>query len=241
VTFFSRNLEIFKRIGLPLYVLTLAYTSLDQLLTINIDESLRSPTGAMGAIWGLGFVSLVLGIVFPILGILVVLYGAKEVGSKDADPASEKGLFEFILKFFSQVSIEILRSWGKTLLWSLLFLVPGIWKYIQYTFIPFIVTLSRSYDLGEKDALRFSAAIVRHHMLKVVAILVIFHFLVPSVMTVLFDDYRLVWNTPVPALLLTFVDVYLFIVSTQLLLMVFEKDNEVDAKKAETMNAPAYL
>jgi hypothetical protein len=240
VTFFSRNLQIFKRIGLPLYVLTLVYTSIDQLLTINIDESLRSPTGALGTVWVLGFFSLVLGIIFPILGILVVLYGAKTADT------SERGLWQYIQKFFNQVSIEILRSWGKTLLWSLLLLIPGIWKYVQYTLIPFVVTLSKPYDRGELDALQFSAKIVRHHLGKVLCILVVFHFFIPSLMTVLFDDYRLVWSTPLSALFLTLIDVYFFIFSTQLLLMVFEQDNtDLNPVRPdnfqETFHEPAYL
>jgi hypothetical protein len=239
VTFISRNLLIFKRIGLPLYVLTLVYTSIDQLLTINIDESLRSPTGALGTVWMLGFVSLVLGILFPILGILVVLYGAKH-----SDP-NEQGLLQFIKKFLSQVSIEILRSWGKTLLWSLLFLLPGLWKYIQFTMIPFIVTLSNRYQQGEKDALEFSSRIVRNHLAKVLGILLLFHFFIPSLLTVLFDDYRLVWSTPIPALMLTFIDVYFFIFSTQALLTIFEQASDDPERKvihpSETLNAPAYI
>jgi hypothetical protein len=218
VTFFRRNLEIFKRIGLPLFVLTLVYTSIDQLLTINIDETLRTPTGGMGLVWTLGFISLVLGILFPILGILVVIYGA---GHPDSN---ERGLFRYIRKFLNQVSIEILRSWGKTLLWSLLLILPGLWKYIQYTLIPFVVTLSPSYAAGDRDALAYSAMVVRHHLGKVLAIIFVFHLFIPSIMTVFFDDERLVWITPVPALLLTVVDVYFFILSTQLLLTVFEHD-----------------
>lgn len=218
MSFFARNLQIFQRIGLPLFVLTLIYTSVDQLLTINIDAALKDPSGALGFVWIYGFFSLIFGIIFPILGILVVVYGAKTPNP------SENDLVEFIQKNFNQMSIEILRSWGKTLLWSLLLILPGIWKYIEYTMIPFVVTLSPAYQRGEQDALKASTQIVRHHVLKVCAILLVFHLLLPSFLTVFFDDYRLIWQTPLPALLLGFVDVYLFIFSTQLLINLFESE-----------------
>jgi hypothetical protein len=228
VNFFARNLQIFKRIGLPLFVLTLIYTSLDQLLTINTEATMRNPNGGTTWIWIYGFSSLIVGIIFPILGILVVLYGAQ------ASETDEKGLWQFIHHHINQLSIEILRSWGKTLLWSLLFILPGIWKYLEYTMIPFVVTLSKKYDHGDEDALKASAHLVRAQLLKVSAILLIFHLIFPSILTVLFDEYRLVWHTPFSALVLTLVDVYLFIFSTQLLLSVFESQNKQEVPNAAT-------
>jgi hypothetical protein len=218
VNFISRHFLIFKRIGLPLFVLTLVYTSLDQLLTINIDEALRNPNGATSLVWFYGFFSLIFGIVFPILGILVVVYGATT-----AD-ANERGLASFIGHHMNSLSIETLRSWGKTLMWSLVLVLPGIWKFIEYTMLPFVVTLSAPYLRGEEDALQASARVVRRHLPKVCAVLLVFHLVLPGVLTVFFDDYRLVWHTPVAALALTLVDVVLFIVSTQLLLSLFEKE-----------------
>ncbi len=228
MNFFVRNLHIFKRIGLPLYVLTLIYTSLDQLLTINTEAAMQNPNGATTWIWVYGFSSLIVGIVFPILGILVVLYGAK------TPDANEKGLWQFIQHHMNQLSIEILRSWGKTLLWSLLLILPALWKYLEYTMIPFVVTMSKKYGRGEEDALNGSALIVHKHLLKVSAILLIFHLIFPSILTVLFDEYRLVWRTPVSALVLTLVDVYLFVFSTQLLLGVFERQNPQEVPSAAT-------
>jgi hypothetical protein len=238
VKFIARNLQIFKRIGLPLFVLTLIYTSLDQLLTINIDEALRNPNGANSLVWFYGFFSLVIGIVFPIMGILVVVYGAKNAET------SEKGLWHFIQHNVNAMSIEILRSWGKTLLWSLLLVLPGIWKYVEYTMIPFVVALSGRYQRGEEDALQASATVVRHQVLKICAILLVFHVVIPSLLTVYFDDYRLVWHTPVQALILTLVDVYIFIVSTQLLLNIFEREVEKDPfepKNPETPHAESHV
>lgn len=230
MSFFARNLQIFKRIGLPLFVLTLIYTSLDQLLTINTEAAMRSPTGATTWIWIYGFASLIIGIVFPIVGVLVVIYGAQN------PDANEQGLWHFIKHHMNQLSIEILRSWGKTLLWSLVLILPGLWKYIEYTMIPFVVTLSKAYDQGSEDALENSSHIVRKHMLKVLAILFVFHLILPSILTVFFDEYRLVWHTPISALVLTLIDVYLFIFSTQLLLGVFESQNQ-----PEVPNAAAHV
>jgi hypothetical protein len=202
-----------------LYVLTLIYTSLDQLLTINTEAALRSTDGGSGWVWGYGFASLFIGILFPIMGLLVVLYGAQ---GPETGAASEKGLWQYVQLHVNQLGIEILRSWGKTLLWSLLFILPGIWKYFEYTMIPFIVTLSKRYERGEEDALQASSQMVRKNLPKVLAVLLIFHLIFPSILTVMFDDYRLIWQTPLSAAVLTLVDVYLFIFSTQVLLNIFE-------------------
>jgi hypothetical protein len=228
VNFFARNLLIFKRIGLPLFVLTLIYTSLDQLLTINTEAAMRSPNGTSPWIWVYGFSSLIVGIIFPIMGVLVVIYGAQN------PETSEKDLWDYIQQHINQMSIEILRSWGKTLTWSLLFILPGIWKYLEYTMIPFVVTLSKAYDRGDQDALVASTYLVRSKLLRVSAILLLFHLIFPSILTVFFDEYRLVWHTPVAALVLTLIDVYLFIFATQLLMDVFESQNTQEVPCAET-------
>lgn len=230
MNFFARNFLIFKRIGLPLFVLTLIYTSLDQLLTINTEAAMRSPQGANGWIWAYGLSSLVIGIIFPILGILVVIYGAK------TSEVSEQGLWDFLQLHVNQLCIEILRSWGKTLLWSLLFILPGLWKYFEYTMVPFVVTMSKAYEQGEEDSLLASKRMVHSQLLKILAIILVFHLFFPSILTVLFDEYRLVWHTPVQALALTLIDVYLFIFSTQLLIGVFESQ-----PPQETANASAYI
>lgn len=235
MNFFARNLQIFKRIGLPLFVLTLIYTSLDQLLTINIDASLRSTAGGnMGMIWAYGFLSLIIGILFPILGILIVVYGASEPAT------SELGLMYFIEKHVNQVSIEILRSWGKTLLWSLALILPGMWKYVEFTMIPFVVMLSPGYQRGEQDALEASSRVVKQRLGKIILILILFHLILPSLLTVFFDDYRLVWQTPVSALFLTLLDVYIFIISTQLLIEVFE-ENSVIIEGSRGPDAESYV
>ncbi|HEY8271198.1 MAG TPA: hypothetical protein VIG33_09950 [Pseudobdellovibrionaceae bacterium] len=230
MNFFARNLQIFKRIGLPLFVLTLIYTSLDQLLTINTEEAMRSPHGANAWIWAYGLGSLIIGIIFPILGVLVVIYGAQN------SEANERGLWDYVQHHVNQMSIEILRCWGKTLFWSILFILPGLWKYFEYTMVPFVVAMSKEYEQGKADALEASIRLVRSCLLKISAIILIFHLFFPSILTVLFDEYRLVWHTPVEALALTFIDVYLFIFSTQLLMDVFESQNP-----QEISNAAAHV
>ncbi len=230
MNFFIRNFLILKRIGLPLFVLTLIYTSLDQVLTINTEAAMQSPNGANSLIWLYGFVSLVIGISFPILGVLVVIYGGQNAET------SESGLLQYILQHVNQMSIEILRSWGKTLMWSLLFILPGLWKYLEYTMIPFVVTMSKAYERGDEDALVASTHLVRIKLFKIVIILLIFHFIFPSILTVFFDEYRLVWRTPIAALGLTLLDVYLFIFSTQLLMEIFENQNQ-----REVSNASAHI
>lgn len=189
----------------------------------------------MTLMWTYGFISLILGIVFPIFGILVVIYGAMTPG------ANEKGLFAYIAHYWNQMSIEILRSWGKTVMWCLVMVLPGLWKYVEYTMIPFVVTLSPRYDSGEVDALKASAVIVKKNIWKISFILTFFHGIFPGLLTVFFDDYRLFWSTPMAAMLLTFVDVYLFILSTQMLLVIFEKEISGEITNQEAPHAIASV
>lgn len=71
--------------------------------------------------------------------------------------AGEKGsLWQKARQNLNQICIEMLRGISSILRWSILFILPGLYRHLQYLFIPFIVFFSEGYARGEKDALEES-------------------------------------------------------------------------------------
>jgi hypothetical protein len=218
VKLLKENLQVFKTIALPLFLLVILSSTLDQYLNMRVEEILRDPTGINSSFYIFGFVSLVSGVVFPVFLFAFALYGLRSLENW------KQGLGEFFHRYISQIFIETLRSWGKTLLWGLFFIVPGFWKFLEYSLVPFVVAASPRYDLGQEDALEASSHIFRKHWGKILALLVFFHILIPLVLTGLFDAYRLIWKTPVQSLLLSLLDTYLLLLSTQILFRIFRSE-----------------
>ncbi|KHD87065.1 MAG: hypothetical protein OM95_16535 [Bdellovibrio sp. ArHS] len=218
MNFFAENLQVFKKVCLPLFALVVLSSNIDQYLNLHIENALRDPHGAQQQVYWLGFLSIISSVVFPVLLITLALYALNTLTGWN------KTLGEFMEKNLNQVFIETLRSWGKTLLWSLLLILPGLWKYIEYSLVPLVVTSSERYDQGKEDALQRSAQIVRRNWPKVLGVFVLFHLFIPVVLSALFDAYRLIWKTPVASLTLSALDTYLLVLSTQILFNIFRSE-----------------
>lgn len=59
------------------------------------------------------------------------------------------------------LTIELMRALGVSLCWSVLLIVPGVIKYIRFTFVPYIVLFDPAYQRGEVDALEKSERLAR--------------------------------------------------------------------------------
>jgi hypothetical protein len=202
VKIFSQYIRAIKTSGLALLVVYFLYTLFDQILTSLMEQNLRSPDGADFRVFIYGAVYLANSILFTTMAILVALYGVTQ---------KKAGLIEFLKKYFSQSCIEVLRSWGKTLLWSLLLIVPGILKYLQFIFVPFVVALYPAYDEGRVDALATSKALFKKHWGKVLLALMTFQVIWTSFSTAVFDSVRLFSTAPLPALLITCLEALVFL------------------------------
>lgn len=189
---------------------------------MQVEEALRDPSGIQKSILIYGFLSIFFNIVFPVLMTTLALFSLFSLKSK---AMSLSGFFD---KHLNQIFIETLRAWGKTLLWSMVFLLPGIWKYLHYSLVPFVVAGSPLYREGRVDALQASASIVSKHRVKVLGIFILFHLFIPIVLSALFDAYRLIWKTPLASLLLSLLDTYLLIISTHLLFNIFTSEVKQD-------------
>lgn len=100
--------------------------------------------------------------------------------------------------------LENLRAWGKIFLWSFVFILPGIVKYIDYFLTPFVVLFSRRYKSGEVDALEYSTKISKHFWWRIQLWLAVFYVIVPILFYALFDEYRIFATHPISATALVF-------------------------------------
>lgn len=217
MNFFVLNLRAFKKIFLLLFVATFVATQVDQSIAKKVEETMRGPDGFSNAVFLWGVLSLVCSLVFPALLTLLSLFALTE----NASPL--KNLARYFKRHINQLMIESLRCWGKILQWSFLAIIPGLIKYYFFSLVPYVVVQSKVYDRGETDALELSTRLVKKNVWKILALVLVFHIFIPLVLTSLFDEYRIFRETPIGSLVLTLLDTYLLLVSTQCFLMVFQK------------------
>jgi hypothetical protein len=207
--------------ALPLFLIVVLSGNIDQFLNQQIQASLGSPSGAEKSVYAFGFISLLNGMLFPVFTTLLALAGLPLL--------SQESPQDFVKKNLNQVMIEMMRAWGKVLQWSLLLILPGFWKYLEYIFVPYVVTLSPDYQNGKEDALKASARLFRRNWGKVIGVFFVFHLFIPLIMASFFDAYRLLWETPISSLFLSLIDTYLILISIQLLFYIFKNEGETHA------------
>jgi hypothetical protein len=121
-----------------------------------MDQFDSPPMVLLGALLGISLLWEVLS------GILVIILAS--IGARDAlrsqPPTS---IWEISRVTLKPLTIESLRAMGKALLWSFLLIVPGLIKYIRFTFVPYIVLFEQDYRDGKVDALERSEVLVSGH------------------------------------------------------------------------------
>lgn len=217
VNFIAENLKIFKKAVLPLFALIVTSNTIDQYLSLHVEQALQSPEGMNNQVYIYGLLSILSSIVFPVLLLTIALFAMIQ-------ESSTQNIKTFLRKHLEQIYIETFRAWGKSLLWSLLFILPGLWKYLEFIFVPFVVTTSEKYEHGELDALKASSFVFRRNWPKILGILGLFYLFIPLVLTTFFDSYRLIWKSPLASLALSFLDTYFLLISTQLLFVLFREE-----------------
>ncbi len=136
---------VFQRAFIHLLPLIIVGLFIEQWLAVAIQETLGGQNPSNLAIVTLGAISILHSLIFPLLGTLVVV-------------ACIQGLapHRVLLQHFQLLLKEEMRVWGKSMLWSYLLLVPGFIKYLQYSFVPFVVMTDAEYQAGRIDALEAS-------------------------------------------------------------------------------------
>ncbi|MEQ1721882.1 MAG: hypothetical protein ABL930_01815 [Pseudobdellovibrio sp.] len=197
-------------------------TLMDQYLTKQVESIISSKDGLSNMIWVWGGLSVLSAILFPLLTSLFCAYFLI---------TSTKSLNEFVEDNFELSLIETLRAWGKTFLWSFVFLLPGVIKYINYILTPFVVMFSKKYKRGEVDALEYSTVISKTFFWSIKMWLGIFYVIVPVLFYALFDEYRIFSDHPFAATIVVGLETVVEIIFHFILLNLFIKflnANEVE-------------
>jgi hypothetical protein len=197
-------------------------TLMDQYLTKQVENLISSKDGLSNMIWVWGGLSVLSAILFPLLISIFCAYFFI---------TSTKSLNEFVEDNFELSLIETLRAWGKTFLWSFVFLLPGVFKYINYILTPFVVMFSKKYKRGEVDALEYSTLISKKFFWSIKLWLGVFYVIVPVLFYALFDEYRIFTNHPVSATLVVGLETFVEIIFHFIILNLFIKflnANEVE-------------
>ncbi len=189
------------------FLMLVFYQFLDMSLTSVLEKLFRSSDGAPPWVWGIALLSVVLNILAPLV-IAFWLLNSLRAKSVPAD-------FEFLL-------IENLRAWGSTFLWSLLLILPGLYKWLSYSLVPYVVLFSKKYSEGQVDALEFSNLVFKKCWFKVLVLVLFFGLILPLALTTGFDGYRKIWLTPVASLLVSMLDFFILILGLGLNLYVFK-------------------
>ncbi|MEQ1665119.1 MAG: hypothetical protein ABL927_07055 [Bdellovibrionales bacterium] len=78
----------------------------------------------------------------------------------------------FSKKHIGSLTSEGIRSFAVSLLWLIVFIIPGILKYIRFFFVPYVVVADPQYQTGNRDALEYSNQLVKGKTLSVLLIIV---------------------------------------------------------------------
>lgn len=186
--------NLFKLKGLyPVLMLLFITNSLfEQFLMKKLEFTLKGSESATFDLFLYGSLNILSSLLFPALISLLTIFFILR---------PEKLFFVHISKdHVESFIIETLRSWGKMIWWGFLFIIPGFYKLISYSYVPFIVLLNKNYDQGEIDALEASEKVFSQKKLATFLALFIFQLILPIMLSSLLDSYRNFNETPVLAL-----------------------------------------
>lgn len=80
---------------------------------------------------------------------------------------------EFFFKTVSPLVSETLRAYAQILLFSLLLIVPGVYKYFRLILVPYVVLFDPKYDYQQEDSLAISYAITQPFWLRLALLLIV--------------------------------------------------------------------
>ncbi len=230
MNFIRQNRLLLQRAFLPVLLLTLIGSSLEYYTTQRLQEILRSPEGLHPSLYLFILLSLIIGLLFPLTASLfgfVALKNSLEdsLVSQASLPQKKDSVTTQVCANFEQLCIETLRCWGSIITWGLFLFVPALVRYFQLQAVPLVVLLDPDYAEGKIDALEASRKFVHSNALKVLGLLFIFHLFFPMLLTVLFDQYTILWETPIAAATLAAVETFLILYSMQILFNLYQSQH----------------
>ena len=204
---------------LPLYCAVVLSLLIDQTLNLKIETLLRSSEGFSQSLWLWGGLSLLSSLLFPGLLTLFCCFFITE----KIKGLSVIELFPFLKNNFEMTFLESVRAWAFMFLWFFALFLPLLYKFISYALTPFVVVYSKKYAHGEVDALKASEKVSREFFLKLFFLLLTFYVLLPSISTLVFDEYKVFRFHPLQALLVAITDtVFIYIIHFFILNLFFK-------------------
>ena len=227
MNFIRQNRLLLQRAFLPVLLITLIGSSLEYYTTQRLQEILRSPQGLHPSLYLFILLSLLTGLLFPLAASLFGFVALKNnledaLVSQASLPQKKDSLATQVCGNFEQLCIETLRCWGSIITWGLFLFVPALVRYFQLQAVPLVVLLDPEYAAGKIDALKASRKFVHSHAFKILGLLFVFHLFLPLLLTVLFDQYTILWQTPVAAMILAAVETFLILYSMQILFNLYQ-------------------
>lgn len=225
-TNYDSSLFSFKKsVGLSFLPITLVLfiaTNIDQFLNSKIEFILKSQDAFPAILWLWVALSITSSFLFPLLATVIASYNiSRTLKTSDLSVYRPQSLTSFVSHTFELSLLESLRAFGSACLWGLLFVIPGIIKYSYYLLTPFVVFFSQKYQKGEVDALEMSKIISKKFWWKLNALIVVFAFLVPVILSTSFDEYTSFKNHFLSASVLVAVSALVTIVFHYLILKNF--------------------
>lgn len=187
--------SVFTPFFLLIFAAMFVSTFTDQYITLKVERLVSSPKGLSDMIWVWGSLSLITAIFFPMLFAVLCSYNIVKRPPEIGD---------YIEENLEHSMIESLRAWGKSFMWSLLFIFPGLAKFILYTLTPYVVLFSKKYKSGEVDALQYSSQICKANLKKVNLWLTVFYLIIPITLYIVAEPYRLLRDHPIAGTAIVF-------------------------------------
>jgi hypothetical protein len=180
--------------GLALFIATLVYLLLDQWVTQTVQAQLFSQSVNEWVLWGLVSISVLVNFIFPLV-MLVVVFSALHPTTLSLQKAK-------------YLIIEQMRAWGKSALWTLALILPGLIKMVQFLFVPLVVLSDADYQKGSVDALKQSCKLSRKVFWSMGFALILFMIVLPLGLSPL-NEYKQFASSPTTALPLSVLETLL--------------------------------
>lgn len=130
---------------------------------------------------------------------------------------------QYLGEHFQQLIIEQLRVMGSILLWFLLFIIPGLWRFVQLVYVPFVVLFDHEYKSGHRDALETSKRVFYKAPLQTLCALLLIFVLWPLLSTLFFDEYLIFSQYPLQAFFIVCLEAGLTLIGLLVLYKIFSK------------------
>jgi hypothetical protein len=160
-----------KLLGREQIVPLLVLFAASSFLTITLEDALRTLSQADDSSrWvvqlGMGLWDLIEGILL----ILVLSWGIPKVRTLSGANMQKH---PFATPYLGSFLAEYFRVLASVLLWGLLFILPGFFRYCRLILVPFVALFARPYREGEADALELAGRLARGRMMMFIVLMIV--------------------------------------------------------------------